>query len=112
MKKYLMSAMGSVLLRDSSRGSETSSISITWTSVCIPRSSTVSKGPSVLVFFDAGMSSSVPSIVSEGDDPLAGPIGHLQVGAKPDASVRSKSRSGGSDEGISESVEVAVVAPL
>ena len=99
-----------------------SSMSITWTSVCIPKSSKVSEGPSGLVFFEvgtsssmSGVSSSTSSAVSASDDceSLAGrPIGHfkLRVVAKPE--VVGKSSSVGGDEGISESVEAAVVAPL
>ena len=90
-------------------------MSITWTSVCIPKSSKVSEGPSGLVFFEVGASSSMSPAVSASDDceSLVGqPIGRfkLRVGAKPE--VVGESSSVGGDEGISESVEVAVVAPL
>ena len=57
------------LLRVSSRGLKESSMSMTWTSVCIPRSSKVSKGLRVFTFFVAGALSSSNS-VGAGDDSL------------------------------------------
>ena len=58
-----------VLLRVSSRGLKESSMSMTWMSVCIPRSSKVSKGLRVFAFFVAGVLSSSNS-VGAGDDSL------------------------------------------
>lgn len=58
VKNAWMSAMGLVLLRASLRGSEVSSRSMTWMSVCFPKLSMVSIGLRVFAFFVAGPSES------------------------------------------------------
>ena len=71
MKNNLMSAVGLDSLRDSLQGSETSSISITWTSECIPKESNVSEGQTVFAFLVVGMPSSMSSTDVAGVDALA-----------------------------------------
>ena len=108
-----------VLLRVSSRGSKESSMSMTWTSVCIPRSSKVSKGLRVFAFFVAGALSSSSS-VGAGDDSLD--VLWLRAARLPVLRVRepgrgvlstllSESTGSGKGDGNSRGDDMAVVGP-
>ena len=56
------------------QGSDTSSMSMTWTSVCIPKVSKVSEGLTVFAFLMISTTLSISPVDVAGDDPLVGPV--------------------------------------
>ena len=118
VKKAWMSAIALVLLRVSSRGSEASSRSMTWTSVCIPKSSRVSIGLRGFAFFGAGSSTLTISDEVDVDGFLTRvarlPVlraGRLEERVLSTGSSSKYSGKGDPGEDKAEGVDVAVVGP-
>lgn len=119
VKKNWRLAVWLLLLRLSSQGLQESSRSMTWTSVCIPRLSKVSKGLRVFAFFIAAMSLSSIS-VGAGDeslDVLRLRAAHLPVlwvrepGAGVLSTWSSESTGSGKGDGDLRGDNVAVIGP-
>ena len=111
VKNAWMSAMGLVLLRASLQGSEVSSRSMTWMSVCFPKLSMVSIGLRVFAFFVAGPSESSLMLTISGKVDVDGVL--TRVAGFP---VLRAGRLGetvlscGKGEDKLEGIDVAVVA--